>query len=255
MPRRIERERRARQAVPLGLIGARGEPAGERAEIGRTVAAAAAPFVDRRDRAEQLRDRRPHAGAQQLGLWRLLAAWQEPAAEAPPAFAPGLPAARLLVRHVLFATWRCIARFAFRDAQQQRIDARRQALQQAGDGIRAPHQIAHETFEVVDQPALVAHHQAGFSLLQLDAARHTGHEGLRVVGQALEDAHQVAQDLVGLGAVGPVAAGIGVDQVLQRQEPAGDIFQRDGLQLGAVLQSLKKDRQRGLDRFATDDKR
>lgn len=56
-------------------------------------------------------------------------------------------------------------------------------------------------------------------------------KALRVVGQVLEDAHQVAQDLVHLGGVGPVAGRVGVDQILQRLQPAGDVFECDGLQL------------------------
>ena len=103
---------------------------------------------------------------------------------------------------VLLTARRGIARFALRDAQQHRVDARQQRLHQARDGIRAP--------------------------------------------------HQVTQDFVHLGGVGSVAGRVGIDQVLQRQQPAGEVFKRGGLQLGTALQGLEKDSQCGFHSFAAE---
>lgn len=73
MARRIERECRAGQPVCVVIACAVGKPAGEDAEIGGAIAASAAPFVERGDRAEQLRDRRARSGTQQVGLRRFRA--------------------------------------------------------------------------------------------------------------------------------------------------------------------------------------
>ena len=114
------------------------------------------------------------------------------------------------------------------------------------DGVGTAHEIAHESLQVVDQSALVDGHGSGPALLQIDAARDAGHEGLGVVGQALEDAHQVAQRLVDLGGVGLRL----LRQPVQRLQPARDVLQRHGLQFSAALQRLDEYCQRRLDRLA-----
>ena len=66
MPSRVECERDARQPVRLRVARTSGEPGGEHTEVRRLVAAAAAPLVERADRAQELRDRCARPRAQQL---------------------------------------------------------------------------------------------------------------------------------------------------------------------------------------------
>jgi hypothetical protein len=89
--------------------------------------------------------------------------------------------------------------------RQHGIDGRLQCDDQTGDGVGAAHQIADEAFEIVDQPPLVARHSGRFGLLKLDPAGDAGHEGLRVLGKAFENAHEIAQIFVDLGGIGLLA--------------------------------------------------
>jgi hypothetical protein len=142
-----------------------------------------------------------------------------------------------------------IARLAFRHPQQQRVDSWRERLHRPGDGVGTAYQIAYEALEIVDQPSLVADHHARLGLLQFDAARDSGHESLRVLGQAFEDTHQVAQHLMDFGDVWLAARGIDVGERLQSKQAARDVFQCNGLQFGAPAQRLYKDAERGLHGF------
>jgi hypothetical protein len=54
MPRRIDREGGTRESMCRVIIGTGSKPGGKNAKIGRTVAATAAAFVKRRNRAQQL---------------------------------------------------------------------------------------------------------------------------------------------------------------------------------------------------------
>ena len=251
MPRRLQRERRTRQAVGVAVIVAGGKPLRQHAKIGGSVAAATAALVHRRDRAQQLRDRRPCTAAQQLGLRRFVAAGQEPATQAFPALAPRIPALPRLVRTFAGIARRGIARLAFGDLTQHRIDRRRQFVQGPGDGVGATDQVAHEALQVLDQAPLVGHQRGGIGLLQLQAARHAGHEGLGIAGQVLEHAHQVAQDLVRLGHVRGGAGRCLVDQPAQRLQAAVDILQSHGLQLGPMAQVAPEHLQPRFHRLAT----
>lgn len=75
---------------------------------------------------------------------------------------------------------------------------------------------------------LVGQRGLGVGLLRLDGARRAGHEGLGVVRQALDHAHQVAQRGVHLGGARAVLCGQG----LQGFEPVRGVLERHGLQLG-----------------------
>ena len=247
MPGRIEGKGDAREPMGLAIVGAFGEPACEDAKVGRAVAATAAPLVERRDRPQELRE------------WRLAPG----RATAPPAMPHGRcgrtsragpPSARARLAGSAPATsarsWASpgAASRASRSATCCSIASmhRLQGEDEPGDCVGAADQIADEALEVIDQPALVARHCSRLGLLQLDAARHAGHEGLCVFRQALEDAYQVPQRLVDLGGVrlGHVA------QHLQRLQPACDVFERHGLQFGAAMQGLHEDRQRRLHGFS-----
>ena len=246
MARRIERERGPRQPVRRTVIRTIGKPAGQRAEVGRAVAAPAAPLVQRGHGGQQQRNGGPCLGAQHFGLRRLCARADEPAAQALPALAPGLLAQHQCFCKVLRIARRGIARFALRGLPQQGFDVRCQRQDVPGDAARAGHQVADKTLQVVDQPLLVGHHRIGVGLLQLDAAADADHEGLCVVGQAFEHPHQVAQGFMHLGGVGLGQGGQG-QQALQ---PVGDVFQCHRLQLGLAQQSLGKHPQCRLHRFA-----
>ena len=225
MPRRIEGEGGARQPMRLAIVGTGGEPAGEQAEIGRAIAAAAAPLVEGCDRSQELRDGGPCPRPQQFSLRRLVAGVEEPAAQTPPALAPGLQGAVARIGLVLRTAGSRIARFAFGHLAQQGVNARFQDGYEARDGVGAAHQIAHEAFQIVDQPLLVARDRARLRLLQFDAARDSGHEGLRVLGKAFEYAHEVPQRFVDLGDIGLVRPG----QCLKGLQSARYVFERHRL--------------------------
>lgn len=82
--------------------------------------------------------------------------------------------------------------------------------------------------DYIDQPTLVARHRASICLLQLDAARDASHEGLCVLRQSLEDAHQIAHRFVDLGNIGLDVARHGDEDL----KTAGDIFECHRLELG-----------------------
>ena len=149
----------------------------------------------------------------------------EPAAQATPAFAPGLLALGERVSLRLLVAGRRVARLALRGRPQQWIDARMQQGNVLRDRTGAPDEVADEALEVVDQALLVGQHRARIGLLQLDAACQAGHEGLGVVGEALEHAHQIAQGFVQLGRVQRRRVG----QREQGLEPARDVFERHRL--------------------------
>jgi len=177
---------------------------------------------------------------QQLGLGRFVAGAEEPAAQALPPLLPGLPIALPRIRLLARIARRGIARLALGDLGQQGVDVRLEVDDAAGDGIGPADKIADEALQIVDQPPLVAGNRRRLGLLQLDAARHARHEGLGILRQALEHAHQVAQDRVGLG---DVRLGLG-NQGLKRLEAAGDVLERYRLQLRAALQRLHEHGQR-----------
>lgn len=108
---------------------------------------------------------------------------------------------------ILCAAGSRVPRFALGHLPKQGIDARLQSQDEASDGVGTAHQIAHETFQIVDQTLFVACNRARFGLLQLDAAGDAGHERLRVVGQAFEDTYKIPQCFVDLGRIGFGRAG------------------------------------------------
>ncbi len=195
-------------------------------------------------------NRRTRAGAKQFRLRRFVSGGQEPPAQPLPALAPCVMAANLLVVQIAAVARRRVARFALRNPPQRRVDARGQRQQVSRNGVGATDEVSHEALEVVDQPALVVEHGARFGLLQFDAARHPGHECLRVFGQALEDPNEVAQDLVDFRHVDRVARRVVLQQQVQRLQPAGDVLERHGLQFGTALQSLQEHGEPRLDRLA-----
>ena len=69
------------------------------------------------------------------------------------------------------------------------------------DAAGSTDQVADEAFQIVDNASLVGQYCIGLGLLDLDAAADAGHEGLRVVGQAFEHPHQVAQGGMHLGGI------------------------------------------------------
>src|ERR1700751_546107 len=66
MPRRIQREGGTGKAMGLVVVGAGSKPARQNAEIGRAIAAAAPPFVERRDGGQKLGNGRSCPRSQQL---------------------------------------------------------------------------------------------------------------------------------------------------------------------------------------------
>jgi hypothetical protein len=114
---------------------------------------------------------------------------EEPTLEAGPALAAGFQVAGLSLGHLLGIAGGRIARLALGHQPQEVVEAGCEGKDVPGDGIGAAHQVADKALQIVDQPAFVDDHLGGAALLQLDAARHPGHECLSVVGQALEHAH------------------------------------------------------------------
>src|SRR5215469_1860170 len=94
MPRRIQGKGRPCEPVRLPVILALGEPEGERSEISRAVAASAPALVQSGDDSEQVRNGGSGFGTQHLGLRRLMARANEPAAQPLPPFAPSVLCAR-----------------------------------------------------------------------------------------------------------------------------------------------------------------
>ena len=228
------------------VIAAAGEPAGQHAKVGRTIAATASPFVERGDGAQQLRDGGPGPSPQQFGLRRLVASAEKPAAQSSPALPPGLLVARPRVGLVLGVARRRVACLARSDLPNHFVDMRIERDDETRDGIGAPDEVADESLEVFDQPSFVVRHLAGVGLMQVNVPRHASHEGLRILGQAFENAHKIAHGFVDLGDVGFGGAG----ESPERLEPAGDIFERHRLELGAAVQGLREDYQGGLDGLA-----
>ena len=165
MPRRIQREGGAGKSMGLVVVGAGGKPAGQNAEIGRAIAAAAPPFVECRDGGQKLRNGRSCLRSQQLGLRRFVGGAEEPATQPPPALAPCFPVTGLHVDLILDLAWSGIAPFARGDLLQHRIDPGLQSIDQAGDSVGPAHQIADEALQIIDELFLVVQHCTGLGLL------------------------------------------------------------------------------------------
>ena len=255
VPRRVQRESGTGQPVALGVVFAVDEPAGQQAEVGGAVAAPAAALVEGGDGAEQLRDRRPGTGAQQFRLRGCVAMAQEPAPQTSPAALPDLVAREAIGGQI----GRCIGcrvpGFARGHGLQQRLDVRLQRAQVGGDRARAPHQVAQEALQVVDQALLVLHHRGGVRLAQVELTGHAGHEVLRVAGHLLEALGEVTQRLVDLGGIepGPLLAFLCAPfgrEPTQRLQPHRDVFERYRLQLRPALQAGGENVQCSFDRLA-----
>ena len=89
-------------------------------------------------------------------------------------------------------------------------------------------------------------------MLQFDAAGDASHEGLGVLGESLEDADKIAQSFVDFRHVADCGLHIVLDQGLEGEQPAGDVFQCHGLQLGSAAQHLDESGQGRLDGFAAE---
>src|SRR5262245_4138281 len=122
MPRGIQRKGGAGKSMRLVVVGASGKPAGQNAEVGRAIAAAAPPFVKCRDGGQKLRNSRSCPRSQQLGLRWFVAGAEEPATQPSPALAPRVPVTGLRVDLILDLAWSGIAPFARGDLLQHRID-------------------------------------------------------------------------------------------------------------------------------------
>lgn len=72
MPRGIQRKGAAGKSMGLVVVGAGGKPAGQNAEVGRAIAAAAAPFVECRD-GGQNQPRSPLQRSRHASLYRACA--------------------------------------------------------------------------------------------------------------------------------------------------------------------------------------
>ncbi len=177
-----------------------------------------------------------------------MAVADEPQAQPAPAFAPAIQA--LLQRVGLFVNVarRGVARLAISRLPQQRFDSWRKCNDALRDCTGATDQVADKAFQIIDQALLVGQHRLDVGLLQLDRARHAGHERLRIIGQSFEHAYQVAQHFMHLGGVRHRF----IDQRQQGFEPIENILERNRLQFSATLQCLRKCRQRCFDRLAAD---
>jgi len=91
MPRGIKRKGGAGKSMRLVVVGAGDKPAGQNAEVGRAIAAAAPPFIECCDGGQKLRNGRSCPRSQQLGLRWFVAGAEEPATQPPPALAPCVP--------------------------------------------------------------------------------------------------------------------------------------------------------------------
>ena len=110
---------------------------------------------------------------------------------------------------------------------------------------RGPDEVADETVLVIDQALLECDHGHCVRLLQFDGAGDAGHEGLGVIGQAVEDAHQVAQGGVHLGRIGCRLA----RQCQQRIQLGQNIFEGDSLQFALARQGAREDGKAGFHRL------
>src|ERR1700733_12911233 len=83
-------------------------------------------------------------------------------------------------------------------------------------------------------------------MLKLDATTDVYHERLSVFRQTFEDAHEISQGFVNLRGVGDRR----FRKIAENLKLLRDVLERNTLQLGASLQRLTEDAQRGFDCFS-----
>lgn len=193
---RVESEAGAPQAMCIVIAAGIGEPASHDAKVRRTIAATAAPFVQRGHGGQQLGDSGARLGAQQFRLRLDVALTDEPARQSAPAFTPVAQA--LVESRLVLLTRRAVASLAGGGERQQRLDVALQLRDARGNHAGTGHQVTDEALQVIDQTLFECDHSLCVGLLQFDRARDAGHECLGIVGQAFEDAHQIPQYAVDL---------------------------------------------------------
>ena len=207
-------ECRAPEAVRGGVIGGFREPAGEDAEIGRTVRAPGPAFVEQANRVDQLLDGRHRRLPQQPRLGRMPGvAGREPVAQPPPPVQPrveGLLLRALVGSGGVTAVGNRVGRLPARGEFQQPFVPLRFELGEQHRDLRAGvGQVGDELVDVVDQAFLVCQEAVDVAVGEVDRAAECGHERLRVVGQGGEPFRHGQQEQVDLAWVGVLVLGEG----------------------------------------------
>jgi hypothetical protein len=168
------------------------KPAREDTEIDGAIAESIAALVQRSDRNQQLRNRRPRLGTQEFGLRLNVSFADEPAKQAAPTFTPAGQAQRKRGLLLGFATGCGIASFTLRRHRQQGFHLAVQLCNSVCNGTGAADQVADKTLQIIDQPLLECDDRLYIRLLEFDRAGDAGHESLSIVGQPHKDAHEIA---------------------------------------------------------------